>query len=162
MMMSITFLVQSPMSLTWKDKLKVNLRLLTFKIDTGANVSIMNMSTYHSLRSKLRLNPVTNPLKSPGGALSCLGIFSTTGKHQGGKLHSLTLNFISGCETDILFLRSATHTTGLAIKVDDVGMQENVFENSGRIVGETVLRDDAKPYCLTTARRIPFLIMPKV
>ena len=44
----------------WKVELKVNRRLLTFKIDTGADFSIMDESTYHSLRPKPRLNSVTN------------------------------------------------------------------------------------------------------
>ena len=148
----------------WKVKLKVNRRLLTFKIDTGADVSIMDETTYHSLRPKPRLDPVTNPLKSPGGVLSCLGKFSTTIKHK-GKLYTLTIHVISGCVTDNLLSRSAAHTMGLVFKVDDVGVQESVFENCGRMVGEPVkivLRDDARPYCLTTARRIPFPIMPKV
>lgn len=53
---------------------------------------------------------------------------------------------------------------GLVFKVDDVGVQESVFEISGRMAGELVkevLRDDAKPYCFTIARRVQFLIMPR-
>lgn len=53
----------------------------------------------------------------------------------------------------------------LVIKVDEIGMQECVFDKSGRMVGEPVkivLRNDAKRHCFPTALRIPFLFMPKV
>lgn len=52
---------------------------------------------------------------------------------------------------------------GLLLKVENINM--NVFGKSGCIKGQPVkitLKDDAKPYCVTTARRVPFPIMPKV
>lgn len=124
----------------------------------------MDESTYHSLRPKARLDLVTNPLKNPGGVLSCLEKFLTTIK-QKDKMYSLTLHVISGCETDNPLSRSAAYAIGLVFKVDDVDVQESVFENGGRMVSEPVkivIRDDAKPYCRTTARWIPFPIMSKV
>ena len=123
----------------------------------------MDESTYHSLRPKARLDLVTNPLKNPGGVLSCLEKFLTTIK-QKDKMYSLTLHVISGCETDNPLSRSSDHTIGLVFKVDDVDVQESVFENGGRMVSEPVkivIRDDAKLYCRTTARWIPFPIMSK-
>ena len=97
----------------------------------------MDESTYHSLRPKARLDLVTNPLKNPGGVLSCLEKFLTTIK-QKDKMYSLTLHIISGCETDNPLSRSAAHTIGLVFKVDDVDVQESVFENGGRMVSEPV------------------------
>lgn len=97
----------------------------------------MDESTYHSLRPKGRLDLVTNPLKNPGGVLSCLEKFLTTIK-QKDKMYSLTLHVISGCETDNPLSRSAAYAIGLVFKVDDVDVQESVFENGGRMVSEPV------------------------
>ncbi|KAL5017318.1 hypothetical protein ScPMuIL_006907 [Solemya velum] len=60
-------------SKAWDVKLKVCNQNLTFKIDTGADRSIITESTYNSLSPKPKLSSVTSQLQSPGGILKCEG-----------------------------------------------------------------------------------------
>ena len=59
----------------WYVNLKVNNRILSFKIDTGADVSVISEATYKHLRPKPNLIPIRSTLSSPGGVLHCLGKF---------------------------------------------------------------------------------------
>ncbi|KAK3101745.1 hypothetical protein FSP39_006077 [Pinctada imbricata] len=141
----------------WYVNLKVNNRILSFKIDTGADVSVISEATYKHLRPKPNLVPIRSTLSSPGGVLHCLGKFESVTRHK-GKTYSLPLYVISGGHSDNLLSRTAACSMGLIVMIEEV-------KSFGRMKGEPVkivLRDDAKPYCLNTARRIPFPIMPKV
>ncbi|KAK3106947.1 hypothetical protein FSP39_003645 [Pinctada imbricata] len=55
----------------WYVNLKVNNRILSFKIDTGADVSVISEATYKHLRPKPNLVPIRSTLSSPGGVLHC-------------------------------------------------------------------------------------------
>lgn len=56
---------------------------MEFKIDTGADVTVISEKTFHTLTPERRLKPPDIPLDSPGGELLCLGCFDATIKHQG-------------------------------------------------------------------------------
>ena len=56
---------------------------MTFKIDTGADVTMIPRTVYASLPSKPKLRPTKMQLTSPGGRLASLGEFeATTGVKQ--------------------------------------------------------------------------------
>ena len=60
--------------------------LVDFKIDTGADVSIIREETYHSLIPKRPLEPADIPLDSPGGELRCIGQIQSTATYKGKTL----------------------------------------------------------------------------
>lgn len=55
----------------WTVKLKVCRKLITFKIDTGADTSVITEATYNSLPVKPKLQEPKNKLYSPGGTVQC-------------------------------------------------------------------------------------------
>ena len=57
----------------WRISLKIGKSVESFKIDTGADVSIMSFSRYLKLVPKPQLKEVKTNLNSPGGPLSCKG-----------------------------------------------------------------------------------------
>ena len=125
---------------------------MTFKIDTGADTSVITESTYNALPWKPKLDPVRSPLISPGGPLKCIGMFHAKTYYKSVE-YRFRVHVVQGSHSNLLS-RSVAHTMGLVVKVDDV--RKDVFGKYGRVNGPPVkitLRDDAKPYCVTTARR---------
>lgn len=62
----------------WAIELLVGSTPVEFKIDTGADMSIIREETNHSLIPKSPLEPADIPLDSPGGALQCIGETQST------------------------------------------------------------------------------------
>ncbi len=54
-----------------------------FKIDAGADVTVLSEDTFHTLTPERTLAPPDIPLDSPGGELLCLGCFDATVRHKG-------------------------------------------------------------------------------
>lgn len=50
---------------------------MKFKIDTGADISIIPIKTYKNLREKPILKPVNDSFTSPGRIVRCIGKFNT-------------------------------------------------------------------------------------
>lgn len=77
---SETFFLGSVMSTNsdkehWQVKLKLNGKLTSFKIDTGADITVIPEATYNSLSQRPPLKPTTAVLCSPGGTIMCVGEF---------------------------------------------------------------------------------------
>lgn len=56
----------------WTVQLHVDSTPVEFKIDTGADVTVISEKTFHTLTPERRLKPPDIPLDSPGGELLCL------------------------------------------------------------------------------------------
>ncbi len=52
----------------WRTSLTLAHTPVSFKIDSGADTSVMSEATYETLQNKPKLTAVTNTLQSPGGA----------------------------------------------------------------------------------------------
>lgn len=48
---------------------------VSFKIDSGADTSVMSETTYETLKNKPKLSVVRNSLQSPGGVVGTRGQF---------------------------------------------------------------------------------------
>ena len=55
----------------------MNGRTVNFKTDTGADVSVISKEVYDSLQPRPRLRQSDAILRSPGGTLPYLGMFTT-------------------------------------------------------------------------------------
>lgn len=55
-----------------------------FKIDSGADTSVMSEATFEALRNKPKLSIVRNTLQSPGGVVATRGQFNNTEVLCGG------------------------------------------------------------------------------
>ena len=64
----------------WRVFVKLNGtdRGTSFKIDTGADVSIMSLQTYNNMSRKPPLQKTATVLRSPAGTLDCKGKIEVT------------------------------------------------------------------------------------
>lgn len=88
-----------------------------------------------------------------------MGLFQTTAKYK-DKQYTFKVYVIRGSVSCLLGLNEAVDM-GLVKRVDEV----NVFSSGGLLNTEPVkimLQDDAQPYAVHTARRIPLPLVPLV
>lgn len=152
---------------SWTVKLKVDAVPAEFRIDTGADVNVMNEDTFHSLAQKV-LQPSELSLDSPGGELLCLGCLNVTVGYK-GKDYMSKMYVVRGQKVNNLLSRSLSVEMNLVRRVDeiatDTGKQLQPYGEHGTLKTEPVkieLREDAVPYAVHTARRVPFPMLQKV
>ena len=147
----------------WKVYVMINAKYTQFKIDTGADVSVISKATYDKLGvNKPKLQPVNTTLTSPGGNVNCRGQFVAKAGRNDTNL-MLRLFVVDGV-TENLLSRDAAVRFGLVKGI------ENVRDLAFGKVGEPVkcepikitLREDAEPYSISAPRRIPIPLLPKV
>ena len=150
----------------WFAKLDICDSVCQFKIDTGADISIISRSQYDKLHLAPPLTPTKAVLKSPGGVLKTVGQFKAQAKLQ-GRDNPVTLNIVVvDSELDNLLSRSASIALNLIKRVESV--EQGVFQN--KLDGPPVdcqpvkikLKEDAQPYSITAARRVPIPLLEKV
>ena len=144
----------------WAVNLLIGSTPVEFKIDTGADVNIIREETYHSLRPKTPLGPADILLDSPGGELQCIGQFQSTVAYK-GKRHPLTAYVIRGHTVTNLLSRPLSVKMNLVRRVEEtVCSTEHLqaYGEHGTLKTEPVriqLKDNAQPYAVHTARRVP-------
>eukprot|EP00117_Sycon_ciliatum_P009825 scpid45789/ scgid11968/ Uncharacterized protein K02A2.6 len=129
-----------------------------FKIDTGADLSIMTLDSYQALPSPPALDPCVSRLLGPDGTtLPVQGQFTTTAKLQDASYDMAIVVIASGPVN--LLSRDQSSRMGLIQRPQACSTE--VRPTTGCMLGdpvEIVLKDDAKPYNCVTARRIPIPI----
>jgi hypothetical protein len=144
----------------WSVDLSICGTFVNFKIDTGADTSVMCDATYKSLRNPPKLQTANTVLFGLGGKLKCLGVFTGETVHKGQRF-TFPIHVITGSSN--ILGRCAASTFGLIKKVSRI--ETSVFGSYGLVKCKPVkitLKDDAKPYCLATARCVAFPLMSKV
>jgi hypothetical protein len=146
----------------WNVNLKLCDKVVTFKIDTGADTSVISKDTFRKLNRPGSLEKAERLFGPGGGRLQCLGKSSAETTHK-DRHYSFAVHVIRG--NSHLLGRSTASTMGLILKVNNVQSNIPVFGNVGLVKCEPVkitLKRDCKSYCLTTARRVAFPLMPKL
>ena len=134
----------------WIVTLKVCDYPVNFKIDTGADITIMSDVTFNRISHQPKLTPVNSLLLSPGGKLNCRGKLVTTVKFKGTD-YTFSILVVEGPQTIDLLARNVAHTLNLISCVDEI----SVFSSCGLVKCNPMkitLKNDVKPYCLSTAR----------
>ncbi|XP_005092519.1 uncharacterized protein K02A2.6-like [Aplysia californica] len=139
-------------------------RATSFKIDTGANVSIMSKADYNRLSPRPKLKTTSAVLRSPGGVIRSVGEFIATTQHNNRNFAFRV--FILNNDTDCLLSCDTAVCLGL-ISQDRIDSANLVFGDVGPkpIRCEPVkiiLKEDAQPYSVNVARRIPIPLMDEV
>ena len=145
----------------WTVPLAINGKTVDFKIDTGADVSIISKSVYQSLPDCPELRPSQTKLMSPGGKLISSGEFIASTSYKGTKFRFRII--VVDQPTNCLLSRGAASKMGMVTRLEEISA--DLFGSSGLMKTAPVkiqLREDAVPHCVSSCRRIPFPIMKKV
>ena len=146
----------------WTVVLDMQGQHLSFKIDTGADVSVMSTAEFQKLSPRPELQHSSTRLTSPGGTMKCQGQFTTEVTHK-GQPYSLHVFVIDG-KTDNLLSREASLKLGLVKKINSVDMPFGELDSQPVKCEpvKIVLKDDAKAYSLNVAGRVPIPFQGKV
>ena len=140
----------------WCTILQLRSGAVTFKIDSGANVSIKTEVDQKRLCPRLNQKTIDVKLTSPGGALTSKGQVIARVEHS-RQVYNFRV-IVTGAEsvTENLLSRSAATSMGL-IKCIDSTTATDLFGEIGLVKCDPVnivLRGDAEPY-VTVARAVP-------
>ena len=145
----------------WTIKLTIGAAPVKFKIDTGADANIMGEETFNKLTPKKKLEPSNITLCSPGGQLDCLGKFLASTQYK-GKPYTFPVYVISGKTANNLLSRDTATSMGLVKRIEEV---HKAFGELGTLKTEPVkilLKENAQPYTVHTARRVPLPMLQQV
>lgn len=146
---------------SWYVDIKIGKVPTRFKIDTGADITIITYASYKKLRDVPRLKPCEISISSPGGKVRARGEFMCTTEYK-GRAYKFRIIVAEIPKGNNLLSRTVSETMGLVKRLDEV--ENNIFGTAGEMKTEPVkikLKENAEPYCLTTARRVPFPIYEK-
>ncbi|XP_012941040.1 uncharacterized protein K02A2.6-like [Aplysia californica] len=148
----------------WRVTLNLGRRATSFKIHTGADVSIMSKAVYDRLSPRPKMKTTSAVLRSPGGIIRSVGEFIATTQHNNRNFAFRV--FVLDDDTDCLLSRDAAVHLGL-ISRDRIDSANLVFGDvrPKPIRCEPVkiiLKEDAQPYSVNVARRIPIPLMNEV
>ena len=148
-------------SKAWTTDIRVGDTDVRFKIDTGADVTVMPTSIYHTLNPKPELTKSKVILQGAGGRLCCQGVFRQAVTLR-GRFADLDI-YVADGQTDSLLSRGASVELGLVQRLCSV---EKAFGPVGDPVNcppiVVTLKEDHTPYSLNSARRVPIPLMEKV
>ena len=145
----------------WRAQLKIDGTPVDFKIDSGADTSIMSYEVYKTLKNKPYLSPTAAVLGSPGGPVNPRGQFIAV-THLNGQKFRFRI-FVVDRQTDSLLGRGAASCMGLIKRIDEIQKHETEILKAMKTDPVTIeLETNAQPYALNCPRRIPIPLMPKV
>ncbi len=134
---------------------------MKFKIDTGADVTVIKEETFNSLGNKVELSKTLARYDSPGGRINCLGQFETSTEYKDKKF-KFTIHVMEGDTVNNLLSREQAVEMGLVKRIEQVSA---AFSEQGMMRTEPVkisLKDNVVPYAVHTARRVLIPLLPKV
>ncbi len=161
--------VQEPERNPWTVTLLVNGKPLEFKIDTGADVTVLPKDAFDSIPGT-QLTPVKKTLSGPSHQiLPVKGQFTAT-LTKGDKEVKEDI-FVVRRLRKALLGRPAIESLGLLCRVNAVQSMSDLREQFpdllkglGKLAGEyrIQLKSDAKPFPLATPRRVAIPMLPRV
>ena len=154
----------------WSVDLTLNNSLVHFKIDTGADVTVIPESVYKKLKPTPTLIRSSKSLFGPvHTTLPVLGCFMGVIK-RGEESSSQEIFAVNGARLALLG-RPAIETLKIVQTVNAVKAEEvkekfpNLFKGLGKLDGPDYvikLKLDAKPHAISTPRRVPVPLLSKV
>ena len=147
----------------WNANIKIGHQQFKFKIDTGADVSVMTYSSYSKLEPRPKLLHTNAILRSAGGIMKCYGYFTTevVAREQKYRLQI----FVFDSNADNLLGRAAACEMGFVARIDEVNKEPfgDLDEHPVKCKPVRIeIKDNAEPYSLKVPRRIPIPLLEKV
>ena len=148
----------------WIVSMTINNSEIDFKLDTGADVTVITEDTWERLKPKPQISAVTMRLSSPGGKVCCIGKF-TTKLHHESTSKNCEIFVIRGTKSNLLG-RKELMEFNLIKRLDTLeNTEKDVFASHGKMLTTPVkitLKHGAIPSCVAAPRRVPFPILPEV
>ena len=155
---------------SWTIKLQLQRQMLTFKMDTGAEVTAISEESYKNL-GKHQLTPPEKILYGPSRQpLQVIGQFIGEISYKGKSINHPVF-VVAGLKTNLLGLPAIT-SLNLAARINNLDALKDevldqfpsVFQGLGTLGEEyeIQLKSDAKPFSLFTARNVPLPLRKKV
>ncbi len=146
----------------WLVRLKVNDNYQSFKIDSGADVTVMSVENYAKMRPKPYLKTNKVRLQGVSGNVKHVGYFEAEIRHK-DKNYKETI-YVVNHKTQNLLGRGISCEMNLIKRLNAIG-EVQVYGDLGLMQCQPVkiqLKDDCVPYSISTPRRIPLPLVPKV
>lgn len=146
----------------WRETLETQGGPIDVKLDSGADITVVAEPTWKKMIPKPKLQPVQTKLTSPGGPLTCIGQFLAKTKVQ--NLYIYRVIVTKSTTSDNMLARGVAVKMGLIKRTDEV-QEINEPASIGLLKCKPVkivLKDSAVPYSVSTARRVPISLLPKV
>ena len=159
-------------STDWTVNIMMNDHSVEFSIDTGADVTVVPEHVYQQVAGRVSLQATSRKLCGPGHhALSVIGRFIA--KLKKGKHETEETVYVVRSLRRPLLGRPAIESLKLLKRVNTiVGMTDNsikqqfpkLFTDLGKLQGDyhICLKPGAKPYALSTPRRVAIPLLPQV
>ena len=153
----------------WQDKLFVNGARVQFKLDTGADVTVVPEDVYKKLKVKLQSTSkvLTGPSQQNLDVLGSFHAVISNGKRETNQV----VYVVKGLRCPLLG-RPAIEALDVVSMVEKLSSQPeavyehfpNLLSGLGKLGGEyrIDLKEDSTPYAVTAPRRIPLPLMEKV
>ena len=160
---------QSKGSSPWSITLSVNGKPVEFKIDTGADVTVIPKSVFKKIPDVTLKSPTKTLSGTSCRTLQVKGQFTANLNYQDKEateevyvVKSLNRSLLGRPAIEALGL--VQRVNAVQTKTDLVKQFPKLFEGLGKLEEEykILLRDDARPYALSTPRRIAIPLLPKV
>ena len=160
----------------WNVTLNICNTPVKFKVDTGADVTCITKTTFDQMKNKPKLRAVRNSLTSPGGKIQTEGQFLAT-VHRKGKSFEFRVVVLANAFGNNLLSRDVAEKMSLVKRLEETTMNmktkevkkveytKDIFGTTGLMATKPVkivTKENAEPYCLTTARRVPFPLEKQV
>ncbi len=126
--------VNANMSNEWTVQLLVGATPVKFKIDTGADASVMCEETFNMLVPEKELKQTSISLTSPGGQLDCRGQFQVNTTYKSNS-YSFPVYVIRGKTVSNLLSRSTAAEMGLVKRIEEL---HGAFGEHGTLKTEPV------------------------
>ncbi|KAL5517029.1 hypothetical protein EMCRGX_G002494 [Ephydatia muelleri] len=156
---------------SWLVSLQLNGQPVTFKLDTGADVTVIPMGVLRRQREKTKLYPAQKRLHGPNNQeLPVRGCLKATLAYRNATVVE-EVYVVPGLHTPLLG-RPAIESLGLITRVASIGLTgdqiplqyPNLFKGLGKLKGEYTirLREGACPFALMTPRRVAIPLLLRV
>ena len=146
----------------WERIIEVDSTSVPFKIDTGADVSILPVELYQKKFKHKTLFPSTKILRGPGNTkLHVVGCLKCKLSYKCREINT-TLYVIKG--STALLRRDSSLALGIVALIDNVDLHPKLFQGLGKMPEpyKIAMKDNAQPFSVTYPRRMSIPLMPKV